>query len=239
MDYTLKTLIAYHEEEKNQLLQLIDEYTKEWEYQLGHFHAQALVQVNGKLQTLYSLQDRGYGDKNWRKEHIKRLENELHSEVAEYMKEYLSKKLQREREVLEKLNQVQDPVNDPPNGGAFAEALNSLLVGKIRSFTLFLSQEDKFHFDFTYKAKTMRVVLPSVKRHLRTEMLSEENTLVLQDINFRYSKNNSRLILDLKGTKEDIAHEMKWRLAKIVFELFYFPTLAGKSCIAIKDNSHR
>lgn len=239
MDDTLKILIAYYEEERKQLLQLIDEYTKEWEYQLAHFHAQALFQVNGKLQILYSLQDRGYSDKHWREEHVKRLENELNSENAEYMKEYLSKELQREREVLEKLNERRDPVNDPPNGGAFDEALSSLLQGAIRGFTLFLSREDKFHFDFTYKSKTLRVVLPSVKRHIRTKMFSEEDTLVLQDMGFEYNNRNSRLILYLKGTKEDIAYELKWRLAKIVFEILDFPTLAGKSCIAIKDKANR
>jgi hypothetical protein len=51
---------------------------------------------------------------------------------------------------------------------------------------------------------------------------------------FDYNKNKSRLTLCLQGSHESITCELKWRLAKIVFELFQFDSFAGKSCIEIK-----
>jgi hypothetical protein len=63
LDNKLKTLVDYYEEEKKRLLEIINGYTNEFEYEFAHFHAQALFQVNAKLQTLYSLQNRKHDEK--------------------------------------------------------------------------------------------------------------------------------------------------------------------------------
>lgn len=236
MDDTLKTLIAYYEGEKERLLQMINDYTKEWEYEFAHFRAQALFQVNGKLQTLYSLQDRQHGEKSMKQNSIRYLEERIHAETSGYMREGLLKMLEQKKQELEKLNQVSEPVK---NDAAFNETLNNLLERKIEGFTLVLSQDDKFQFDFTYKTNVLKVVLPYVKRHLKAEMLSGENISVLRDIGFAYNSNMSRLLLVLAGDKTIITHELKWRLAKIVFELFYFPFFGGKSYISVREKAHR
>jgi hypothetical protein len=237
LDDTLKTLIAYYEEEKKRLLQSINDYTKEWEYEYAHFHAQAVFQVNGKLQTLYSLQDRRHQEKSMKQNSLRYLEERIQAETSGYMQEGLLKILEQKKKELEKLNQVSEPVND--DSSVFGKVLNSLLERKIEGFTLFLSQEDNLQFDFAYKTNVLKVVLPYVKRHLKTEMLSDENVSVLQDIGFAYNSNMSRLLLFLTGDKNIITHEMKWRLAKIVFELFHFSSLEGKSCISMREKARR
>lgn len=239
MDDTLKTLIAYYEEEKKVILQLIKEYTEEWEYQMAHFHTQALFQVNSQLQILHTLQDRGYNKKHWKEERIRSLENQLSRGAPDYMHDYLTQSLQKEKEELENLNKDQDPVIDPPNGGVWAETLNSLLAGKIKGFTLFLNQEEKIQIDFTRESKKLKVVIPFIKRHLKSEIFFENFINVLQDLGFRYNKNNSRLILLLEGESEHIIKALNWRLAKIVFQFFDFTSLAGKSCIVIKPKTNR
>jgi hypothetical protein len=239
LDDTLKTLIAYYEKEKRHLRQFIDGYTKEWEYEFAHFHAQALFQVNRKLQTLYSLQDRRYDEKSTKQNSIRFLEERLQAESSDYLHEGLTKMLEQKKKELNKLNELSEPVNDPPNGGALNEALNNILERRIEGFALLLSQDDNLLFDFSYKARTLKVVLPYMKRHLKTEMLSDENILVLQDMGFKYNSNKSRLILLLNGEKAVIVHEIRWRLAKIVFELFYFPSFEGKSSLSIRDKASR
>ncbi len=234
LDDTLKTLIAYYEEEKKVILQSIKDYTEEWEYQMAYFHTQALFQVNSQLQTLYTLQDRGYRKKHWKEESIRSIENQLRRDAADYMHDYFTQRLHEEKEELEKLNKVQDPVVEPPNGGAWAETLNSLLAGRIKGYTLFLNQEEKIQIDFTRESKKLKAVIPYIKMHLKSEILFETFINVLHDLGFRYNKNNSRLILLLDGEREHIIKELNWRLAKIVFQFFDFTTLAGKSCIVIK-----
>ena len=239
MEDTLKTLIAHYEAESKRLHQFIDEYTKELDYQFAHFHAQALFQVNGILQTLYSLQDRRHGEKSRKQNGIRFLEERLQAEGAGYMREGLAKMLEQKKQELDKLNQVSEPVTCPPNGGAFHEALDNLLERRIKGFALFLSQEDKFLFDFSYRGQTLKVALPYVKRHLKTEMLSDENILVLRDMGFTYNSDNSRLSLSLRGDKTTIVHAIRWRVARIVFDLFYFPTFEGKSFLGIRGKTSR
>lgn len=239
MNDTLKTLVAYYEEEKERLLQYIDDYKKEWEYELAHFHVQALFRVNRRLQTLYSLQDRQYDEKSRKQNSIRYLEERLQGESSDYMREAMSKEVLQKKQELEKLNLISDPVRDPPNADSFNDILNNLLERRIKGFTLFLSEEDKFKFDFFYKANALKVVLPYVKLHLKTDILSEESILVLQDIGFTFKSNKSKLVLSLGGDKENVVRELKWRLAKIVFELFYFHSFTGKSCILVREKAQR
>ena len=63
MDDQLKTLIAACEEEKTRLQILIDEYLKEEEYLLAHYHSNALHDLNKKLRILHNFDDEFYDNK--------------------------------------------------------------------------------------------------------------------------------------------------------------------------------
>jgi hypothetical protein len=235
LDNKLKTLVDYYEEEKKRLLEIINGYTNEFEYEFAHFHAQALFQVNAKLQTLYSLQDRKHDEKRMKQNNIRNLEERIKEETSAYLKRVLLKKMEQKKLELEKLTQVSEPVNE--NNTVFNETLNNLLETKITGFTLFLSQEDRFQLDFTYKANVLKAVFPYVKQHIKTSMLSDEAILVLHSLGFVYNCNNCRLLLFITGDKSIIKYELEWRLAKIVFDLFNFSSFEGKSCISVKDKT--
>lgn len=234
MDNSLKILIDYYEEEKKRLLQQIDDYTKEWEYQFAHFHSLALFQIQHKLKNLYSLEDPAYGQKEMKQNSIRYLEKMLH-DGPDYIREYFSGRLQQAKSELEELSKIEPPVSDPQMGNMFEEIVKRLLARDINGFALFLSYEDNFALNFSCGTRSLKVVVPHIKRHLKTGMLSDENILVLQEMGFAVNKNQTRLILLLQISPEAILHEINWRLAKIVFDLFYFPSFKGKSCIVIKE----
>jgi hypothetical protein len=101
----LNTLIAYYEEEKGRLLKLIDDFVKEEEYQLAHFHQVALFQLNRRLQTLKNIDDNLYDEKSFKQNIIKKLEKELETESSDYLREYLTADLLKQKDALNKLNQ--------------------------------------------------------------------------------------------------------------------------------------
>ena len=63
VDDQLKTLIALCEEEKSRLQILIQEYLKDEEYLLAHYHTNALYQLNQKLRILHNFDDEQYDNK--------------------------------------------------------------------------------------------------------------------------------------------------------------------------------
>jgi len=64
LDKDLETLINALEEEKINLLRLIDSSVKDQDFLFAHFHFEALGQVNSQLQTLRNLEDELYNEKN-------------------------------------------------------------------------------------------------------------------------------------------------------------------------------
>jgi len=236
LNESLEILIAFYEEEKKHLHNQIEDCLKEWEYEFAHYHSQALYQVNARLNTLYSLQDRKHGEKVLKKVIISNLEDKFQSESDGYMLEYLSQRLTKEKELLNELNLVCDPVKDP-YGNTFDETLDLLLEKRIKQFLLHFDQDEKFLIEFSYKARILKASIPFIKSHLGNMLLTEENLTVLEKMGFEYNNNSSRLTLCLQGSRESITYEIKWRLAKIVFELFHFDSFVGKSYIEIKGRT--
>ncbi len=236
MDESLEILVAYYEDEKKHLLQQIEEYAKDWEFEFAQFHTQALYKVNSRLRTLYSLQDRNFPDKDMKKNIILNLENKIQSEGSAPMLEYFTLRLQKEKESLSILEQNIDPVKDL-HSNLFNQSLNQLLKREIRQLTLHLNRDDQFIFEFSYRAKVLKVNIPYIKKHLRNNILTEENMIVLGKMGFVYNKNKSSLTLLIHEAREKIASEINWRIAKIVFELLQFSSFEGKTFIEIRDRS--
>jgi hypothetical protein len=239
LEEKLNTIIAYFEEEKTRLLQQIAEYTKEWEYQMAHFHAQALFQVNRRLQTLYSLKDRRYDEKRRKRERIQRLENRLQTEGSEYMRQYFSQELQKEKEAFEKLSQFVEPVNGLPDGGAFAKALKDLMEKKISGFKLFFDKDSNLMFHFSFRGKTLRVTFYNMKRHIKTGRFFEDDISVLQGMGFTYNKDKSRVVLHLQGDQLTILDQLNWRFAKLTFDFFDYRSFEGQSFLEVVEKASR
>jgi hypothetical protein len=239
VDNNLNTLIAYYEEEKIRLLQLIDNYVKEDEYQLAHFHQEALYQLNGRLQTLKNIDDKLYDEKTFKRNTIKRMEERLSSETSEHMRDFLVKELSKKKEELARLDERPVQTNNSDNKIILDEVFFKLLERKIKSFKLVLKKSDNLFLQFNYSNKALKVSLPFVKLHKKKMTLYNSSIRSFNHLGFSFTKNESKLVLELKGDKDEILGNLKITLSKIVFEIFYFKEFTNESYIEINEKSSR
>jgi hypothetical protein len=239
VDNNLNTLIAYYEEEKVRLLQLIDNYAKEEEYQLAHFHQEALYQLNRRLQTLKNIDDKHYDEKYFKQNIIKSLEERLNSESSEYMREFLTQELSKKKEELTRLNEHPVQPNDSGDKLILDEVLSKLLERKVRSFKLILKKSDNLFLQFNYYNKALKVSLPFVKLHKKKMTLHNGAISSFNHLGFSFTVNENKLVLRLKGDKDEILNKLKIILSKIVFEIFYFKEFTNESYIEINEKASR
>jgi hypothetical protein len=233
LESKLSTLIAYYEEEKNTLLQLIDKCVKEEEYELAHFHQTALYLLNQKLQTLKNIEGKFYDEKSFKQKTIDLLEKELQSTNVEYLKENLTSVLLQRKEELEKLNQSSNKTDASGSVNIFDETLMSLFDKKIKSFKLILKKAANLFFEFTYYGKTLKITLPFIKQHIKKSTFHYDHLESFEKLGFKLTGEN-KLVLTVTGNKEEIEKKLKIILSKIVFELFYFKEFQNESYIEIK-----
>lgn len=239
MEDKLKTLIAYYEEEKSRLLKLIDDCLKDDEYQLAHFHQQALYQLNGRLQTLQNIDDIFYDEKSHKQRRITALEKRLEEASSDDWKEYLNKDLQRHKEELEKLNQSSQNKTASENENIVDKTILDLVERKIKGFKLILKKAGNFLLDFSYRKEALKVVLPNLKSLTNKWTLHEDNINTFINLGFVLTDNQSTLVLKLTGDKEAIIQNLKIILSKIVFEIFYFKEFQNETYIQIKTKASR
>ncbi len=234
MDDKLNSVIACYEDEELKLLQLIKNYIKEGEYQLAHFHQEALYQLSRRLQTLKSFDDILYNEKSSKKDMVGYLER-LMAEQPEYMQEYLSKELSEQKEELNILNRKPKQPVTSENTSVLDKALINLVERKIKSFKLILRKRDNLFLEFSYRNKILKVIFPFIKQHVRKDVLYNYNINSLKGLGFNLSDNGSKLVLKVTGNKEEAISELKIILSKIVFEIFYFKEFENESYIEIID----
>ena len=235
MSSQLKILISLLEEEKARLEKLIKEYLSESEYQMAHYHSNALAQIGSRLQTLHNIEDNLYDDKQWIQRRITILENEIETGDKDYMKEFYSKQLLKEKAALEKLNQTPNNrlLSDAPS--LFDNVLDRLVDKKVKNLKLILKKADNFFLTFSYSKRILKVTLPYVKQHLKNFTLYDESMQTLTNLGFDLTKNGSRLILSITGDKQHILYKLKIILSKIVFEIFYFKEFENESYIQFME----
>lgn len=239
MNDKLNILIAFYEEEKARQLQLIDEYVREQEFQLAHFHQKALYQVNRRLQNLKNIDDNLYSEKSFKQNTIDNLEKLLESQSSDYMRDFLTQELSKEKEELNALNNTPKKVNTSDNAPLLDEVLTNLIEKKIKSFKLILKKTDSLFLEFKYYNKVLKVTLPLVKQHIKKWTLYPENIHSFKNLEFDLTDNENKLVLKLAGNKEEVLSKLKLILSKIVFEIFYFKDFENESYIEIKNKVRR
>ncbi|HXB42427.1 MAG TPA: hypothetical protein VNV85_00145 [Puia sp.] len=239
MDENLNTLIKYYEEEKSNLLQLIDDFVKEQEYEFADYHSKALRQVNYSLQTLYNIDDRLYDEKAARLKNIAYMEKLMESESSELMKKSLTKIIQTEKDGLDKLNQLPKLNFSFGNATIFKDTLKNLVDKEIKNFNLILNKADNLILKFSYHNKKLKVTLPFVKQHIKKYILHDDTLNKFLNLGFMLTDNNCALILRLTGKKEAVIDKLKIIISKIVFEVFWFKSFDNESYIQITDKDRR
>jgi hypothetical protein len=68
-------------------------------------------------------------------------------------------------------------------------------------------------------------------------VLQDSDINSFNKLDFILKDNESKLVLILSGSKEDVINKLKMILSKIIFEIFYFKEFQNESYIQIKTNN--
>jgi hypothetical protein len=235
----LKTLISLYQEEKSKLEKLIGECLAEEEYLMAHYYLNALYQVNSKLQTLNNIDDSHYNEKQVKIRRISSLEKQIKETDAGYLKEYYSRELFKLKEDLVKLNKIPGKTTQHETHLLLDKALTDLLDKKIKNLKLILKKTSNFFLAFIYSSKTLKVTLPNIKQHIKKGILHDENIETFKNIGFNMAENSSKLVLVIKGEKQEILYKLRIILMKIIFEIFYFKEFENESYIQFREKANR
>ncbi len=163
----------------------------------------------------------------------------LQSTILTLERDVYLRELREHKAALAQLNEQIEPPDSSGNERAFENTLGDLLAGKYNSFNLILDKKQRLLFQISYSRKTLTTRIPFIKRHIKNETFSDRDLRVLNTLGFRTTRGRTKLVLQLQGTKEEIADEIKWRLAKIVYELLYYRTGEMESYIEFNAKKGR
>lgn len=236
MDDQLALLLSLYEEEINQLEKRIEESLADKEYQMAHFHSEALFRVIHKVRTLRAIEDEFSEEKYLIGLSLKHLYTQLDTLKNIEGKAWLSEAIEGYKARLEKLNGIK-PKEKTSNISTsfFEQTLKRFLSKQIKHLKLVLSKKDNLCLLFSYNKKTLKITIPLVKQHLKNQRIIEYQIQLFEKNGFILSVNGSRLVLTLTGNKEEILSRSKIILSKIVFEIFNFKDFANESFVQFTE----
>lgn len=234
-DDQLRTLIFLYEEEKIQLQKRIEESLTESEYLMAHFHSEAMFELNTKLRTLHNLDDRLYDEKEFLKQKIGWMQKFLETEGSDYMTAYYKQELALAEGELKALNHIPKEAYFQHRETFLDEIINKMLAHKIKKLKLVFKKKDNFFLSLTYSKKVLKLTIPYVKQHTKSQLLHEENMIHLGKLGFILADNETRLTSQLTGNKDAILTRLKVMLSKIVFEVFYYKEFYNDTYIEFKE----
>lgn len=231
MDEALETLIYALEEEKSNLLRLIDFSVKDQEFMLAHFHFQALRQVNRQLQTLNNLNDDLWDKKNFLLMGIENLKNQLEKETSVRFREYINKLIEANQKELDRLIGTSKVYREKKDGCLIDKHIELLVGAKLRAFRIILMKDEGLVLEIKKIKRTIRIALPHVSRLIKNDILTDENINKLKGLGFQFPDKGSKLIMTLTGNDTELRGRIKTILAIIVFEVFYYKELDKEAFI--------
>ncbi len=236
MDDQLALLLSLYEDEINQLEKRIEESLADKEYQMAHFHSEALFRIIRKVQTLRAIEDEFSEEKFLIGLTLKYLNAQLDSEISLEGKVLLQESIEEYKARLEKLNGIKpkDKTSNISNS-FFEETLKRLLSREIKHLKLVLSKKDNLCLLFNYNKKILRITIPQVKQHLKNQRIAEYQIQLFEKNGFILSLNDSRLVLTLAGNNEEILNRSKIILSKLVFEIFNFKDFENESYVQFTE----
>lgn len=238
-DDNFNAVVSYWEEERNKLTRFIENYIREQEYELAHFHQQALIKVNLRIQTLKNFEDKLYDQKLFKLQHIDNLRNLMEKQVNVDAKLFLKNEITKEEHELRKLNELPRQDHDSINQNLFRETIISLLKNEIRGFRLILNKTEDFVLTFSYRKNNLTIKLPRVKQHLKRWMLDDERIAALEHTGFRLHPGKGTLALTLTGDQESLLQQVLSILSHLVFEIFYFKMFNNETFLEIIPKTKR
>ena len=98
-------------------------------------------------------------------------------------------------------------------------------------FTLTLLESKRFYCHFKLVRKTLILTIPEVRRHREDYTLAKRHVRSLKRLGFKLYDNKDKLMLFAPYSTSEEVNAVQRILARITFEVFYFKSLAGETCI--------
>lgn len=223
----LAQLIFFLEEERDKLQKVIDDYLKEYEYLMAHYHSRALWELKSQINTLKRLDDISYEEKRSSQRYIENFNAMIDELSMPFAKKHFDELYAKEVDKLEKLNAVpKQSVIDKEY--ILEDLVCKLMANKIKGLRLVLNSELKLHLKFIYSKRSLVVTLPYLKRNLDKWTISEKKLNSMKGMGFEIAGNGSRLVWTISGDKDDILAAVKLMLAKLFFETFFYREFENK-----------
>lgn len=225
----LEELIAFYQEEKENLERLIKECVAEMDYQLAEYHFRALKKVNAKLQTLLNLQDPNYDEKGVYQRQLSFLEKKLSESDIIDPNSYIIKRI---NEIKEKLLKYEQALQNPEAESAGLDnLLYDLSEGLIKGFKFHLNKQENLYLVFTKNITGFIVISFTPFNELEYDRYFYEKGF--KALGFYVNEKNNCFQFEYAVRKNSDIRFIKTITARLIFDKFYFKTLDSNTTIEI------
>jgi|GEM_PF-4105600 len=229
----LQTLIKELEEEKVNLLRLIEEAVKEQEYLNAYFHSEALEQLNRQLLTVKSFDDELYVEKYDIQIGIDNLRKRLSTETSDKLKSMLVRVIAEKERELANLHQRPKEPGFKNDSHLLENYLDLLFTKKIKGLRIVISKPDNLQVEIRRTANGIKLTIPNIRKLEKKNVLSEERYIKLKGLGFTLNDRGERLMANFQNEKNSLAQKMETVLSIMVFEVFYFKEVGEGASIEV------
>lgn len=217
----LSDLIKFYEQEKTALKSLIRMRVKYGEYDLAHYHHQALMAACDRLNKLRNIKDPNYERKN----RLEKLESSHHTEsVKSFVRKWIDKELPERSTFYE-------------DGQFFEELLYELLNNRIKGFRMSFSYQERDIMSFSFTKDHLQIKI--WYEDDRYSHQPEKNFLLRHSgklIKLGFTKQEESFLLRRPVDHIDRAiYEIKPLLAALFYEIFDFVVRENRFKILIEN----
>ena len=223
----LKTLIGLYQKEAKVLKKSISTCLNDWDYIMADHYAQRLGQVNRELQILQTIVDPNYGDKQILIRQIAHYKKNRSLPGQKDLRELYGRWIRDAEEKLEGLNNLTVP--ESPFSKTLEEMLEKLMRKEVRKVVLMLNSEQDLGIIITRGRKLM-LHIPKIKTLKSKYAIWDYQIDLLQQMGFQWGTKESMLYLELEPSNS--TKPVMEYLSRIVFKVFIFEEMGGKSYIS-------
>jgi len=231
MSSKLAKLIAHYEAEDAALTAQIDECVSEMAYGMAKRLTKGLFLVREQLQTLRSLQDKFFDDKRQMAHLRELLEEDDRNKWSDYRRRYLLDSIDALNQKIEALENAQKSAPKNPLPLVLQDVLRKLLAGEITQFYFVIDKEQNLNCVVKLVCKTLIMTIPEIRRHLSEDLFQKRQIRQIISFGFRLYDHKDKLMLFLPCSCQEEISGVKTVLAQLVFEVFYFKDLEGKTYV--------
>ncbi|WP_104384685.1 hypothetical protein [Sphingobacterium sp. HMA12] len=223
----LKMLIGLYQKEARDLKKLISTGIKEWEYMMADYYAQRLRQVNRELQILQTILDPDYGEKQILIRQITHCKKNRSLAGQKNLRELYEQWIGDAEKKLEGLNSNVNP--DSPFSRVVADLLEKLKRKEVQKVVLMFDSELDLGIIIT-SGRKLCLRIPKIKTLRNRNAIGNHQISLLQRMGFQWDARETLLYLGLE--LNTLTNQVMELLSKIVFKVFIFEEMGGKSYIS-------